>query len=298
VGILTSAEGSAFSLLDLFASGKRVPDSNTISFEGFTGRYVRIIGIEPYNFAVSGSKCYLALHDLQKRAGDLHLDGQRFCENDMRRKLTLIPPGHIVEGWTEPARMLNSITAIFFDPERLTESLGHLFQPGHWRPMLRFEDDGLRSTLSKIESVLRSEDANDKIYAESLGLVAALELARLCNAGLRSPAPSGPLSKQQIDRVVDFVEANLQHGISLAKLAELAGQSQFHFSRGFKRTVGLSPVQYVMARRLERAREHLRLSDMTVAEVAAAVGFNGISQFSRAFSRSMGMTPSEYRRSL
>jgi AraC family transcriptional regulator len=278
--------------------GNQAPASKTVSFDVFTAQYVRIDGTEQFGYTWCGSACYLALYDVRRSDGETQLDGQRSSKTDLRRKLTFVPPGCTVSGWAVPARALNSFTAIFIHPDRASKALGTRLQPSNWSPLLHFEDECLRSSLSKIDSLLSDEVPYDKLYAETLGLVAAFELSRLCNARLKGPPLQGALSKRQAGRVIDFVESSLQRGISLAELAELAGQSQFHFSRAFKMALGMSPVQYVMSRRIERARELLKLPHMTVAEVAAAVGFNGIGQFSRAFSRSMNMSPSEYRKSL
>jgi AraC family transcriptional regulator len=163
--------------------------------------------------------------------------------------------------------------------------------------MLYFEDENLRSSLTKIQRLLCSDNTPDRLYAETLGLLAAMEL---CKISGNAPAveTSLGLSERQMKLVLDFIQFNLHQQISLTDLAALAGQSRFHFCRAFKQSLGVSPVRHVRALRIEAARNLLRRDGMSIAEVAAAVGFRGATQFSRVFSAAMGMPPSKYRRSL
>jgi AraC family transcriptional regulator len=164
--------------------------------------------------------------------------------------------------------------------------------------MLYFEDECLRSSLSKFENLLRNEDAPDKLYTETLGLLVAMELGRCVGSAAAMRAPSAGLSERQVTLVLDFMQSNLHQELSLGDLAALVDQSRFHFCRAFKKSLGVSPLRHVRALRIEAARDLLKLRGMTIAEVAEAVGFKGAAQFSRTFFAVMNMTPSEYRRSL
>ena len=108
--------------------------------------------------------------------------------------------------------------------------------------------------------------------------------------------PGGRLSDRQLNLVIDFIEANLQHGIGLAELAGVAGLSRFHFSRAFKATTGTSPHAFVQKRKIERACSMLADSDLPIEAIAAAVGFKGASQFRRVFGEIVGLSPVQYRR--
>jgi AraC-like DNA-binding protein len=71
--------------------------------------------------------------------------------------------------------------------------------------------------------------------------------------------------------------------------------SPYHFAKQFKRATGLPPHQYVIARRVERAKQLLQGGDFTLAEVAARAGFSDQSQFCRHFKRLVGVTPGRFR---
>ena len=74
------------------------------------------------------------------------------------------------------------------------------------------------------------------------------------------------------------------------------GVSRFHFARSFKTTFGVSPRQYILRRRIERARDLLLSSDLPTTEIATLSGFGGPMQFATAFRKYVGLSPSQYRR--
>jgi AraC family transcriptional regulator len=82
----------------------------------------------------------------------------------------------------------------------------------------------------------------------------------------------------------------------LEQMAAVARLSPFHFARQFKTATGLAPHQYVIARRVERAKQLLQAGDdFSLAEVAARAGFSDQSQFSQHFRRLVGATPGKFR---
>ena len=76
----------------------------------------------------------------------------------------------------------------------------------------------------------------------------------------------------------------------------MAGLSQYHFIRAFKSTVGLPPYQYVLSERVRRAKGLLSKPDLSLGDVALAVGFSDASQLNRVFRKFVGGTPTSYRR--
>jgi transcriptional regulator GlxA family with amidase domain len=76
----------------------------------------------------------------------------------------------------------------------------------------------------------------------------------------------------------------------------VAGLSKYHFQRLFKTTYGLTPAAYLSQRRIERAQDLLRATNLTVTEVCHAVGFSSLGSFSGRFHELVGETPSEFQR--
>ena len=98
--------------------------------------------------------------------------------------------------------------------------------------------------------------------------------------------------------MVEYIEEHLDGCPTLAQLAAVVGLNPYHFARQLKAATGLPPHQYVIARRVERARQFLQGGgDICLAEVAAEAGFSDQSQFSQHFKRVVGATPGQYRKS-
>jgi AraC family transcriptional regulator len=106
------------------------------------------------------------------------------------------------------------------------------------------------------------------------------------------------LPRYKLRRVTAYVDARLGGPISLDDLANVAGVSRFHFHRQFRKSVGVTPREYVLRARIERAKGLLTESDLTVGEVSGAVGFADQSHFSNIFRRLTAMTPRSFRNSM
>jgi AraC family transcriptional regulator len=94
---------------------------------------------------------------------------------------------------------------------------------------------------------------------------------------------------------VELVHAEMEGDLSLEELADAAGLSIAHFSEMFRQSTGQSPHQFVLHRRVERAKEMLRAAEMRVLDVAVACGFKTQQHFARVFRQLCGASPTEYR---
>lgn len=106
---------------------------------------------------------------------------------------------------------------------------------------------------------------------------------------------AGSLSGSALSRLGEYVEENLAGGVTLEALAGVAQLSPFHFARCFKASTGLAPHQFVIARRIERAKHLIMTTFMPVQDVAWSVGFENLSHFRRQFAAQTGLLPGELR---
>jgi AraC family transcriptional regulator len=107
----------------------------------------------------------------------------------------------------------------------------------------------------------------------------------------------GGLAVWQVRRTLAYIEANLASKMDLDELANLAALSRSHFSRAFKRSVGLSPMEYVVVRRVERSKLMISGTTEPLAEVALACGFADQAHLNRRFRDVVGISPGRWRRS-
>ena len=106
----------------------------------------------------------------------------------------------------------------------------------------------------------------------------------------------GALPRGRLRAVVEYIEEHVDTGPTLEQMAAVARLSPYHFARQFKAATGLPPHQYVIARRVERAKQLLQGGgDFSLAEVAAHAGFSDQSVFSHHFKRIVGVTPGQFR---
>lgn len=120
-------------------------------------------------------------------------------------------------------------------------------------------------------------------------------LARRTDARVAVRHARERLSAPAVRRLRDFVESRLADDIGVPMLAGVVDLSPAHFARAFAATVGMTPFDYVMTRRLARARELLERTGRPALAIALDVGFKTPSHFTARFRREFGVTPSEIR---
>ena len=108
----------------------------------------------------------------------------------------------------------------------------------------------------------------------------------------------GGLPPRVLRRVREYIDAHIEKRISVEALANLANLSVCYFVRAFKQSVGITPHDYLIRRRVERTMELLSGTDMPLSEIALAAGFADQSHCARRFREHVGMSPRDYRWSI
>jgi AraC family transcriptional regulator len=105
----------------------------------------------------------------------------------------------------------------------------------------------------------------------------------------------GGLAPRVVRRIREHIDSNIERRIGVEALAKLANLSVCYFVRAFKQSVGVTPHDYLIRRRVERTMELLAATDMSLSEIALAAGFADQSHCARRFRRHVGMSPRDYR---
>lgn len=150
--------------------------------------------------------------------------------------------------------------------------------------------------LLQIGLALRAETKNasarfSAVYAQELAhAFAAHLLRRYSQWEPQAVSPHDHLSSANMRQVTAYIQDNLSEQLTLPTLAHLIGMSPYHFARLFKQSIGLSPHQYIIARRIEQAK-HLLLRRDPLTHIAAQLGFADQSHLTRSFKRVVGVSP-------
>ena len=170
---------------------------------------------------------------------------------------------------------------------------------------LRYEcqvsDPAVHRVTQEVIRELREETSSGglKIDALAVELISTLACDHLDSMHSRRPLSfaKGMLDRQRLDRVLQYIEANLDRDISVEDLAEAACFSLFHFVRAFRLAMGRPPHAYVSERRLDRAKHLLAYSNRPLVDISLTCRFSGQANFTKAFKRAMGVSPGRYRQS-
>lgn len=124
---------------------------------------------------------------------------------------------------------------------------------------------------------------------------ASVERAAGWNGGAAIKPARGGLPPRRLRLVRDHIEAELASRVRLRDLAVVARLSPFHFCRAFRQSTGMTPHQYVIARRIGRAKELLAESRLPIAAIALEAGFSSQRQLNAHFARAVRATPRRFR---
>jgi AraC family transcriptional regulator len=261
---------------------------------GFQIDSVRIGSPRGFGYSWQGDANYLALHDILLADGEIDVGGEVSSSlTDLRDRLTFVPNGVQVSGWSQLAGRDHGFTAMVFDPLLAEAEIERPLLEIGTPPLLYFEQVELSQTLRRIDKLASSDEDEDPLTGETLCLLAVLQLYSAFSPIVATS--SGQLSVFHQKQIQEFIEAHLSGEISLSDLANIAGLSRFHFARSFSRTYGRSPHQHVLMHRIGRAATLLATTRTPIGEIAVLTGFSSPARLSTAFRRMIGRSPRQFR---
>jgi AraC family transcriptional regulator len=143
---------------------------------------------------------------------------------------------------------------------------------------------------------LELEGADSHLYVDTLTCELTLHLLRhYTTTTVAQQWSRAKLPPHKLRRAIEYIDENLRNRLSLSALADAVALSPGHFAHAFREATGVAPHRYVLERRVERAKELLRHSDLPITEIADRVGCSSHSHFSVLFHRVTGLTPRQFR---
>lgn len=152
--------------------------------------------------------------------------------------------------------------------------------------------------LKKLTSLIVSIEAMTKrtdVAVDELAIQVAETVLTIASGAVESTVNAAPKDQRRISDVLHFIEEHAEQPLDLAALAAAAFMSKYHFLRTFRRTVGVTPHQFLLGVRLRRAGVALRATSIPVATIAFEAGFGDLSTFNHHFRKMSGMSPSKFR---
>ncbi|MDF9616793.1 AraC family transcriptional regulator [Pseudomonas entomophila] len=220
---------------------------------------------------------------------------QRPADKGAPDKLCVMPAGH-ESNWVINGSI--RLAHLYISEEQFALGCARLLDREPREMQLReatFLDDPQQARRFRQLIHLDWAEPGERLLASSLAH-AIIDHAVLHQAGLRAGLKlKGGLAPHLRRQLVEYIETHLDQPLTLGELALRCNLSEYHFARMFRASFGLPPHQYLLARRLHRACELLRLGDLPLGQVALLCGFASASHFSNRFRQALGATPGEYR---
>jgi AraC family transcriptional regulator len=165
------------------------------------------------------------------------------------------------------------------------------------RAYSRFTDSRLGALVAAVHAEMDAGFPSGRLFLDSVEQAIAVALVN-GHALRHRPAQiyKGGLGSGRLRRVKELVHAKIEDDLSLDEMAQSVGLSTAHFARMFRKSTGETPHQFVLRRRVERAKAMLRAPDARVLDVAVACGFKTQQHFAQVFRDVSGISPTEYRR--
>lgn len=249
------------------------------------------------------SQCTVLIHESSAFEMDWSILGEAYLE---RKRIefgdiqihpcnTLVYKKSVCDHVSTPPQMLFlAIDQIFVD-----QVIAGIFGSSSMdlEPRIGIRDTVIGGMAEVWREELRTRGAGGRICAEAIATTLIVHLFRTYgNVKVDTRTSAGGMTGLRLRQVIAYMEEHLSEEVGLFTLASIAGFSVHHFSDVFKAETGFTPHQFLIDRRIHRAKELLLGSNAPLAQIATEVGFSGQSHFSGHFRKSTGTTPLRFRR--
>lgn len=226
---------------------------------------------------------------------EVNTRGRSFRSVSRPGTIFLLPPGTEDEvNWFGPIDHM----VVTVQPRRLTQALEETAHETevelteHWNLV----DGHVFALLNEMAADLNDGSPAGALYGDALATALSVYLLKRYAVRRRVPVVyKGGIPTYRLKRVLDYIASSLDTNVSLSQLAEIAGMSPHYFSELFKQSTGRTPHNYVLTKRIERAKQTLRDPERSVLDAGLEAGFQNHSHFSRMFRKIEGISPSRFR---
>jgi AraC family transcriptional regulator len=264
------------------------------NFEGFSVAHSRVLPGE------------LPAHTAKHNEVNLSIDGKLFTQRHTsggtnRRdtansgSMCMMPVGQTLDAFWEAEY---EYVAIDFSQKYLSEmALEMNLSPNiELKETVTKKDELLQYLSLAFLEETEKNPLSSNLYTDSIAHTLMFHLIKnYTTAVVQAKQFLGGLSGYKLRRVTEFINDNLEQDLTLTEIAAVADLSRFHFARSFSKTLGVTPQQYIAARRIEKAKDLLSHSNLPIVEIGFQTGFKNQSHFTTLFRKIAGFTPKVWR---
>lgn len=174
-----------------------------------------------------------------------------------------------------------------------------IFQMDHINPHYLYQNFDKDNSdvlyyFSHLLSESKTKDIGYDTVCQKLLELLILKIIRKINVQLQSQQPSSPI-RREIKMICHYIDQNYANNITLESLAQSMKMNKYYMAHEFKKYMHISPIQYLIERRIKECQSLLNTSSLSISEISEAVGFSSQSYFAQIFKKTIGMTPLQYR---
>lgn len=240
-----------------------------------------------------------------KRRGNCRVGGKLYKSRELiaGQSCTILPRLQDISwSWrTDLPDRINNIAILYLSQESFAQTVMEVpnIDPNRVELLAKpgIKDTFLTSLGKHLNQELQEGNPFGQLYIDTAAQLLAVHLlAYHSSYCYHSKSYRKSLDIRALKRVKEYIMEHLSDDVRLATLAAIVGISAYHFARLFKQSTGLSPHQYVLQCRMEKAKQLLCETGLTLQSVAEQVGYTSANHFINLFHRSTGLTPAAYRK--
>jgi AraC family transcriptional regulator len=279
------------------ASDQIVPNPAVLRSVGWKGMHLElhqqpIFATDEHHHTMHVLACGLMGSSNLNAPGMRSLDGKRLRERRGTGDIAIIPAGVAHScSWDAPAQFM----VLAVEPTLLKQIGQDWVNPDQIELPPQFmskSDPLLQSILSTLKAEAEIGGMGSHLLVDSLKTAIAIHLLRnYCVTQPKRFSYINGLPQHTLTLVEDYINYHLHQDLKLDELAAIAQLSLYHFLRLFKQSMGITPHQYILQCRIDKAKYLLQHSKLSIAEIAVQTGFCDQSHLTRYFKRTMGTTP-------
>jgi AraC family transcriptional regulator len=239
--------------------------------------------------------------------GEFSINEGRWEKQDLQKgAIVMVPPDHAINWrWlpdSENAQPL-FITCAYLSSSLIKRAAAEALDVEPERiempKNIGASDPFMEQLFLAVKNELQSGNPCGPLYAQTAAQMLALHmLSKHCTINYKLSVYKRGIAPVHLRRVLDYIHSHIDQEISLECLALIASLSSYHFLRMFKQSVGKTPLQYIIHCRMEKAKQLLAQTSLSVTEIALEVGYESPNHFIGLFRRLTGATPAAYRKAL